>query len=103
MEAVASVAGDDIHEDDTYVCGGVLADSPKLSWMKKVMGDSVELKALGKDLGKEFAQGVEERDGVEGFGQVIPVLFGFRDDDGVRRFKLRWPCSAVKDAVENVS
>ena len=67
------------------------------------MGNSVELKALGEDLGEEFAQGVEERDRAEGFGQVVPVLLGFRDDDGVCRFQLRRPYSAVEDAVKNVS
>ena len=88
MEAAVPIAGDDVHEDDAYVSGGVLADSPELPRVEEVVGDSIELKAFGEDFSEELTQSVEESDGAEGFGQVIPVLLGFRDDDGIRRFQL---------------
>ena len=55
VEATISVAGDDIHEDDADIHGGVFADPPELPWVEKVVGDSVELKALGEDFGEKFA------------------------------------------------
>ena len=67
VEASVSVASDDVHKDDADVHCGVFADSSKLSWVKKIMGDAIELKVLGEDFGEQLAQGVEKRDGVEGF------------------------------------
>ena len=67
VEASVSVASDDVHEDDADIHCGMFANSSKLSWVKKIMGDAVKLKALGKDFGEKFAQGVEKHDGAEGF------------------------------------
>ena len=103
VKAAISVAGDNVHEDDANICSSVLADPSELTWVEKVMGDSVKLKVLGEDLGEKLAQSVEERDGAEGFWQIVPVLLGFGDDNGVRCLELGQPYSAVEDAVENVS
>ena len=67
VEASIPVASDDVHKDDADVCCGMFADSSKLSWVKEIMGNAVKLESLGKDFGEKLAQGVEKRDGAEGF------------------------------------
>ena len=59
--------------------------------MDEVVGNCQVLHSFANNLFKEFANGIEQDNGIISLRRIIKLFVGFGNDDGCRLFEMRRP------------